>query len=69
MARHLSEILSEAGVRGLFAGLGPRMIMTAGLVSSQFVMYGGIKEGEETILPLSTANLTDHASFGCPIWG
>lgn len=44
MFRHLAEILSEAGVRGLFAGLGPRMIMTAGLVSSQFVMYGGIKE-------------------------
>ncbi|KAJ3573989.1 hypothetical protein NP233_g2060 [Leucocoprinus birnbaumii] len=44
MARHLSELLSEAGVRGLFTGLGPRMIMTAGLVSSQFVMYGSIKE-------------------------
>ncbi|GFZ46128.1 Mitochondrial import receptor [Saitozyma sp. JCM 24511] len=33
----------EAGPRGLFAGLGPRMIMTAGLVSSQFLMYGAIK--------------------------
>lgn len=46
MARHLVEILNEAGVKGLFAGLGPRMIMTAGLVSSQFLMYGSIKEGE-----------------------
>ncbi|KAF5360678.1 hypothetical protein D9756_004676 [Leucocoprinus leucothites] len=44
MFRHLTEILNEAGVRGLFAGLGPRMIMTAGLISSQFMMYGGIKE-------------------------
>ncbi|KAF9452963.1 mitochondrial carrier [Macrolepiota fuliginosa MF-IS2] len=44
MSRHLIEILNEAGVKGLFAGLGPRMIMTAGLVSSQFLMYGGIKE-------------------------
>lgn len=44
LSRHLVEILNEAGIRGLFAGLGPRMIMTAGLVSSQFLMYGGIKE-------------------------
>ncbi|KAF8158871.1 hypothetical protein K438DRAFT_1986059 [Mycena galopus ATCC 62051] len=33
----------EAGFKGLFAGLGPRMIMTAGLVASQFLMYGEIK--------------------------
>ena len=35
----------QAGFRGLFAGLGPRMVMTAGLVSGQFLMYGAIKDG------------------------
>ncbi|KAJ8520716.1 hypothetical protein ONZ45_g2503 [Pleurotus djamor] len=43
MAYRLITLAREAGLRGLFAGLGPRMIMTAGLVSGQFLMYGGIK--------------------------
>ncbi|KAF7288537.1 hypothetical protein HMN09_01382700 [Mycena chlorophos] len=43
MAYRLTVLAREAGFRGLFAGLGPRMIMTAGLVSSQFLMYGEIK--------------------------
>lgn len=45
MIHRLSVLARQAGFRGLFAGLGPRMIMTAGLVSSQFLMYGGIKDG------------------------
>ncbi|KIM45446.1 hypothetical protein M413DRAFT_340788 [Hebeloma cylindrosporum] len=44
MAYRLITLGREAGLRGLFAGLGPRMIMTAGLVSSQFLMYGAIKD-------------------------
>ncbi|KIK07941.1 hypothetical protein K443DRAFT_672823 [Laccaria amethystina LaAM-08-1] len=43
MFHRLSVLAREAGFRGLFVGLGPRMIMTAGLVSSQFLMYGYIK--------------------------
>lgn len=43
MLYRLGVLAREAGFKGLFAGLGPRMIMTAGLVSSQFIMYGGIK--------------------------
>ena len=46
MSRRLFVLAKEAGFRGLFAGLGPRMIMTAGLVSSQFLMYGAVKDGE-----------------------
>jgi hypothetical protein len=45
MVYRLTALAREAGFKGLFAGLGPRMIMTAGLVSSQFLMYGAIKEG------------------------
>ncbi|KAE8541126.1 hypothetical protein D1P53_002480 [Cryptococcus gattii VGV] len=44
MIYRLGALAKEAGFRGLFAGLGPRMIMTAGLVSSQFIMYGWIKK-------------------------
>jgi len=44
MSHRLIVLAKEAGFRGLFAGLGPRMIMTAGLVSSQFLMYGAIKD-------------------------
>ncbi|KAF8895320.1 mitochondrial carrier [Infundibulicybe gibba] len=44
MAYRLATLAREAGFKGLFAGLGPRMIMTAGLVSSQFLMYGAIKD-------------------------
>ncbi|KAF5382751.1 hypothetical protein D9615_002903 [Tricholomella constricta] len=43
MVYRLTFLAREAGFKGLFAGLGPRMIMTAGLVSSQFLMYGAIK--------------------------
>ncbi|KAJ7016658.1 mitochondrial carrier domain-containing protein [Mycena alexandri] len=43
MVYRLTALAREAGFKGLFAGLGPRMIMTAGLVSSQFLMYGEIK--------------------------
>jgi len=43
MVYRLRTLAKEAGFKGLFAGLGPRMIMTAGLVSSQFLMYDGIK--------------------------
>jgi solute carrier family 25 phosphate transporter 3 len=51
MIHRLSALAREAGFRGLFAGLGPRMVMTAGLVSSQFLMYGGLKTGKD--LPVS----------------
>ena len=69
MVNRLITLVKEAGFRGLFAGLGPRMsksislprsrclsgfqarlaradiaVMTAGLVSSQFLMYGEIKK-------------------------
>ncbi|KII86750.1 hypothetical protein PLICRDRAFT_113884 [Plicaturopsis crispa FD-325 SS-3] len=44
MAFRLVSLARAAGVRGLFAGLGPRCLMTMGLVSSQFLMYGGIKD-------------------------
>ncbi|THG99675.1 hypothetical protein EW026_g2721 [Hermanssonia centrifuga] len=43
MPHRLKVLAQEAGFKGLFAGLGPRMIMTAGLVSGQFLMYGWIK--------------------------
>ncbi|GAA5951087.1 hypothetical protein JCM8115_005050 [Rhodotorula mucilaginosa] len=42
-AKKLVVLAKQAGPLGLFAGLGPRMIMTAGLVSSQFYLYGLIK--------------------------
>ncbi|KAH9941055.1 mitochondrial carrier [Amylocystis lapponica] len=44
MVVRLVALARQAGVRGLFAGLGPRMVMTAGLVSGQFLMYGAIKD-------------------------
>ena len=43
MPHRLRVLAQEAGFRGLFAGLGPRMVMTAGLVAGQFLMYDGIK--------------------------
>ena len=46
MPYRLRVLAQQAGIRGLFAGLGPRMVMTAGLVSGQFLMYGAIKDGE-----------------------
>ncbi|KAJ7095802.1 mitochondrial carrier domain-containing protein [Mycena belliarum] len=45
MSYRLITLAREAGFKGLFAGIFPRMVMTAGLVSSQFLMYGEIKRG------------------------
>lgn len=47
MISRLVTLGREAGFRGLFAGLGPRMIMTAGLVSGQFLIYDEIKHGNQ----------------------
>ena len=44
MPHRLAMLAREAGFRGLFAGLGPRMVMTAGLVAGQFLLYGVIKK-------------------------
>lgn len=46
MLHRLGVLAKEAGFRGLFAGLGPRIVMTAGLVSGQFLVYGAIKDGK-----------------------
>ncbi|GAA5851532.1 hypothetical protein JCM5353_005903 [Sporobolomyces roseus] len=43
-ASKLVVLAKENGFRGMFAGLGPRILMTAGLVSSQFLLYGIIKD-------------------------
>lgn len=49
-AYRLKVLAQQAGFKGLFAGLGPRMIMTAGLVSGQFLLYDGVKHGESYLL-------------------
>jgi solute carrier family 25 phosphate transporter 3 len=41
----LGVLAKQTGFKGLFAGLGPRMVMTAGLVSGQFLIYGAVKQG------------------------
>ncbi|KAH8836007.1 mitochondrial carrier [Flagelloscypha sp. PMI_526] len=43
MLSRMRTIAGQIGFRGLFAGLGPRMVMTAGLVSSQFKSLGAPK--------------------------
>ncbi|KAF9221021.1 mitochondrial carrier [Gyrodon lividus] len=43
---HRLDVLTrQAGFRGLFTGFGPRMFMTAGLVTGQYLMYESIKHG------------------------
>lgn len=44
MLSRIGTLAKEAGPVGLFKGLGPRIIMTAGLVSGQFLLYAKIKE-------------------------
>ncbi|KAF8506303.1 mitochondrial carrier [Gautieria morchelliformis] len=44
MTHRLVVLARQAGPVGIWAGLGPRMIMTAGLVAGQFLIYGAIKE-------------------------
>lgn len=68
MVYRLTVLAREAGFRGLFAGLGPRMIMTAGLVSSQFLMYGGLKTGKFCLYFLLLLKLIFSSSHGCPAW-
>ncbi|KAG8976667.1 hypothetical protein FRB90_009090 [Tulasnella sp. 427] len=43
MAYRLVTLARQAGFRGLFSGLGPRIYMTAFLVSGQFAIYGQVK--------------------------
>lgn len=39
----LRRLAVETGPAGLFSGLGPRIVMTAGLVAGQFLLYGQLK--------------------------
>lgn len=57
MAQRLVILAKEAGFKGLFAGLGPRMVMTAGLVSGQFLLYDAFKQGEAA-----------SSRFSCAVW-
>lgn len=52
MMYRLSTLAREIGLRGLFAGLGPRCVMTAGLVAGQFAIYGAVKDGESSSFSL-----------------
>jgi len=49
----LGVLAKQTGFKGLFAGLGPRMVMTAGLVSGQFLIYGAAKQGARLSSSLS----------------
>lgn len=44
MLSRLATLAKQAGFRGLFAGLGPRIVMVSGLVAGQFLAYGAIKD-------------------------
>jgi solute carrier family 25 phosphate transporter 3 len=69
MLYRLGVLSRQIGFRGLFAGLGPRMVMTAGLVSGQFLIYGAIKDGARFLENFPSANLliiTKSVSDGCP---
>ena len=59
MAHRLIVLSREAGVRGLFAGLGPRVIMTANLVSGQFLINSAIKDGPYSCFFLTPAPFSD----------
>lgn len=60
----LGVLAKEAGLRGLFAGLGPRIVMTAGLVSGQFLIYGAIKDGEYPFVVRDFFERSADVSFG-----
>lgn len=40
----LITLAKEAGLTGVWAGLGTRILMTAALVGGQFLIYGQIKQ-------------------------
>lgn len=39
----LGTLARQIGFKGIWSGLGPRIVMTAGLVSGQFILYAQIK--------------------------
>ena len=68
MLYRLGVLARQIGFKGLFAGLGPRMVMTAGLVSGQFLIYGAIKDGAHILQIFSGVYLqitTQSDSNGC----
>jgi solute carrier family 25 phosphate transporter 3 len=55
MVYRLTTLARQAGFKGLFAGLGPRCLMTAGLVAGQFIIYDQIKHGTYRTLSVFSA--------------
>jgi len=43
VASRLAKMAGELGPKGLFLGLGPRIVMVATLTAGQFAIYGDIK--------------------------
>ncbi len=48
----LLAIARELGARGLFAGLGARMVLVSAITASQFAVYGDLKR----LLGIETAH-------------
>ncbi|OBZ71704.1 Mitochondrial phosphate carrier protein [Grifola frondosa] len=68
MAYRLRVLAQQAGVRGLFVGLGPRMVMTAGLVSGQFLLYGAIKDERDHGVRGAVVRARDHLTYASSLF-
>ena len=56
----LGKMAGELGVRGLFLGLGPRIVMVATLTAFQFAIYGDIKRMLNATGGAEIAKITKH---------
>lgn len=66
MLNRLTVLSKEIGPVGIWAGLGPRMVMTAGLVAGQFIIYGAIKEGSFVFSGMFISKTSSKSALHAP---
>ncbi|KAI0593329.1 mitochondrial phosphate carrier protein [Biscogniauxia sp. FL1348] len=66
IARRIVNIVSQLGVRGSYAGIGPRLVMVGGMTAVQFGIYGHIQRALGAVTAPATTTTTTTTTITTP---
>ncbi|KAI1485232.1 mitochondrial phosphate carrier protein [Biscogniauxia mediterranea] len=66
IARRIVNIVSQLGLRGSYAGIGPRLVMVGGMTAVQFGIYGHIQRALGAVTAPATTTTTTTTTITTP---
>ncbi|KAI1635493.1 mitochondrial phosphate carrier protein [Biscogniauxia mediterranea] len=66
IARRIVNIVSQLGIRGSYAGIGPRLVMVGGMTAVQFGIYGHIQRALGAVTAPATTTATTTTTITTP---